>query len=339
MKKKLLVVSNVAFWGGGEGFIADTITKLSLYYDIHYLVQCPILYEVLPEKGKTLFESKSLLGQYHELNCVIHEIKPELILFNGGSIFYFLPIIGGRKVLYRHSTNMYSPRHLRWLYSIIMNIVYYFADLTIHVSHYSQNEQYLNKRKSICIHNGICIKNQMSFKILHSPLRILYCSRLEESKGIKPIVEAFKSIDKTVAELLVLGTGSLDSWVKNNATENVKIEGFQTDVESYYQQSDAFILMSEYENCPISVLEAMSFSLPIITSGSGGIAEQVIDGYNGIIVPRDVESIKQAVLFLAENREICKKMGENGYSKCIESFNLKSKVEEIHVAIESVINK
>lgn len=337
MKKKLLIVSNVPFWGGGEGFIADTISRLSAYYDIHYLVRCQRLYDVLPETSKTFFENESLFGQYRELKCTIHEIKPDVILFNGGSIFYFLPFISGKKILYRHSTNRVAPQHMRWVYAVVMNVVYYFANLTIHVSRYSQREQYLNKRNSVCIHNGITIKDLIEYKKVHSPLRILYCSRLEKSKGIKPIIEAFKSIDKTVAELWVLGTGSLDSWVKKNASENVRIEGFQADVKSYYKQSDAFILMSEYENCPISVLEAMSYSLPIITSGAGGIAEQVKDGYNGMIVNRDAESIKQAVLYLAASHEICKEMGENGYSYCKEYFSLKSKVEEIHQVIDSVI--
>ena len=337
MRKKLLLVSNVPFWGGGEGFVADTITKLSAYYDMCYLVKCQRLFNELQGDNKTLFESESLLGQYRELKCVIQAIKPEVILFNGGSLFYFLPFIKGKKILYRHSTNKCSPRHMRWLYAIVMNIVYYFADYTIHVSRYSQNEQYLNKRNSACIHNGVTIKNQIGHKKMHSPLRILYCSRLEGSKGIKPIIEAFKSIDRTVAELWVLGTGSLDSWVKKNASENVRIEGFQIDVESYYKQSDAFILMSEYENCPISVLEAMGQSLPIVTSGAGGIAELVIDGFNGMIVCRDAESIKQAVLYLAANSEICKEMGANGYSYCKKHFGIESKVEEIRQVIDDVI--
>ena len=174
MKKKLLLVSNVPFWGGGEGFVADTITKLSVYYDIHYLVRCQRLYDVLPGGCKTILVSEGLIGQYRELKCIIREIKPDVVLFNGGSIFYFLPFIRGKKVLYRHSTNRYSPRYLRWLYAIIMNIVYFFADLTIHVSRYSQSEQYFNKQNSICIHNGINIIAFHFNPIRASFIRLIY---------------------------------------------------------------------------------------------------------------------------------------------------------------------
>ena len=137
----------------------------------------------------------------------------------------------------------------------------------------------------------------------------------------------------------MLGTGNLELWVKRNASESVNVEGFQTDVNSYYKQVDAFILMSEYENCPISVLEAMSYSLPIITSGAGGIAEQVKNGYNGLIINRDSESIRHAVAQLAENPDSCRIMGKNSFLYCKENFDICKKVEEIHHAIEQVIKE
>lgn len=337
--KKILIVSNVPFWGGGENFIAETLSRLSVYFDLRYIVLNEQLYNILPKEERFRFRNKRLWGQYRELIEIKKREKPDLILFNGGSIFYFLPFICCRKVLYRHSTDKYAPSLWRWLYKIVMNIAYYFADMTIHVSEYSRSEQLLNKDKSICIHNGIELTKPIKRSDVHSPLKILYCSRLEESKGIRLVIEAFKQIDKNMAELHVIGTGSLERWVKENASECVKIWGFRNDVETFYRSSDAMILMSEYENCPISVLEAMSYSLPIITSGAGGIAEQVKDGYNGLITERTPEAIKKAVLQLVDNPTKCIEMGENAYVICRESFDICKKVKDIYHTIEKVLEE
>lgn len=339
MENKILIVSNVPFWGGGENFIAETLSQLSAYYDVHYLVADERLYSFLPGDKRFKFPSSNILGQYKYLRTIIDRNKPNLILFNGGSLFYFMPFVSRKRVLYRHSTDLSSPSKWRWLYRIIMNIAYHYADFTIHVSEYSRSEQLLNKKKSVCIHNGIKVGESIQRKRNNGPLKVVYCSRLEESKGIRQIIEAFKYIDRNQAELHVLGTGSLEEWVKANASDSVNVWGFRKDVDEFYKISDAMILMSEYENCPISVLEAMSFSLPIITSGAGGIAEQVRNDYNGLIVSRTPESIRDAVLLLANNRDLCLKMGQNAFRECQEHFDIKDKVEEIHQVIDKVLRK
>lgn len=337
MKQKILIVSNVPFWGGGENFIAETLSRLSAFFDLRYIVLNEQLYNVLPITERFKFRKQRLWGQFRELLEIKKRENPDLILFNGGSIFYFMPFISCKKVLYRHSTDKYAPFLLRWFYKIIMNTVYYFADMTIHVSEYSRREQRLNKGKSICIHNGIKIGPPIVKEKISLPLKIVYCSRLEESKGIRQIIDAFKQIDKNKVELHVLGTGSLDSWVKENASESVKYWGFRKDVDSFYKDSDAMILMSEYENCPISVLEAMSYSLPIITSGAGGIAEQVKDGYNGLVIERSSVAIRKAVFQLVGNPFMCLSMGKNAFTVCKSDFDISKKVEEIHDILDKVL--
>ncbi len=334
---KILIVSNVSFWGGGENFVAETLSQLSVYYDVRYVVANEQLYSLLPQDNRYRFSGKGLFGQFRELKLVIKKECPDLILFNGGSLFYFLPFIRGKKLLYRHSTDRYSPPKWRWLYKIIMNTIYFFADMTIHVSEYSRREQRLNKKKSICIHNGIKIGEPIVKEKVCQPLKVVYCSRLEESKGIRQIIEAFKQINNEKAELHVLGTGSLESWVRENASTSVKCWGFRKDVDSFYRESDAMILMSEYENCPISVLEAMSYSLPIITSGAGGIAEQVKDGYNGVITERTPEAIRKAVLQLANDPTKCLEMGKKAFAVCKSDFDISKKVEEIHYILDKIL--
>jgi glycosyltransferase involved in cell wall biosynthesis len=67
-----------------------------------------------------------------------------------------------------------------------------------------------------------------------------------------------------------------------------------------------------YENCPLSILEAHSMGVPVVTMNSGGMAELVKDGVTGTLVndptPQGVaEKIKETI----ENKEYYNTLSEN----------------------------
>lgn len=79
---------------------------------------------------------------------------------------------------------------------------------------------------------------------------------------------------------------------------------------------DAYILPSYHEGLPISILEAMSYSLPIISTNVGGIPEILKNGENGfIITPGDKDAIYRAILELMNNEKLRMDMGKASYSK------------------------
>ncbi|TOG57259.1 glycosyltransferase, partial [Vibrio parahaemolyticus] len=68
------------------------------------------------------------------------------------------------------------------------------------------------------------------------------------------------------------------------------------DVEELLSKSDIFLLISNWEGYPISILEAMSYGLPVVASDVGGVRESVTHGYNGCLIPRgDVEYLKNTI--------------------------------------------
>ena len=68
------------------------------------------------------------------------------------------------------------------------------------------------------------------------------------------------------------------------------------------------------EGLPIAILEAMSYSHPIISTPVGGIPEVVKDHQNGILVePGNLEQIKEALLFFIEHPEVIRSYGKKSY--------------------------
>jgi glycosyltransferase involved in cell wall biosynthesis len=74
---------------------------------------------------------------------------------------------------------------------------------------------------------------------------------------------------------------------------------------------DIFVLTSLWEGLPISVLEAMAASVPVVVSDTGGVRDIVKDGENGLLVPpRDLEAISERLTILLKDENLRIRMGE-----------------------------
>lgn len=130
-------------------------------------------------------------------------------------------------------------------------------------------------------------------------------NRLAADKGIDQMILALKILRQTIAnaKLLIVGKGYqeqelLDLVVANNLQDHVRLvkDVKEEDLYGYYKISDIYLCAFSFPGSSISTLEAMSASLPIITSAQPWLVE---GGRNGVYIPQnDALSIAQAVLGL-----------------------------------------
>ena len=97
------------------------------------------------------------------------------------------------------------------------------------------------------------------------------------------------------AKMLFVGDGELRPAIEKKIdalglSNLVVLSGLVDDVYPFLYESETFVLLSEYEGNPISLLEAMDAGLPIIASNVGGIPDIVTDGENGFLVDCHNES-------------------------------------------------
>ncbi|MFZ8811901.1 MAG: glycosyltransferase [Pyrobaculum sp.] len=98
----------------------------------------------------------------------------------------------------------------------------------------------------------------------------------------------------------------------------------------YYVASDVVVVPSLQEGWGLVVTEAMATGKPVIGTKVGGIPDQIIDGYNGFLVPpRDPEAIARKILELAENPEKTKEMGKKARQLAEEKFNIEIRTKMI----------
>jgi len=102
------------------------------------------------------------------------------------------------------------------------------------------------------------------------------------------------------------------------------------EVPYYYAMSDIVVVPSLQEGWGLVVTEAMATGKPVIGTRVGGIVDQIVDGYNGFLVPpRDPKAIAKRILYLIDNPSEAKKMGMNGRKLAEEKFNIEKRIDKI----------
>ncbi|HFD2040958.1 TPA: glycosyltransferase family 4 protein [Clostridium perfringens] len=188
------------------------------------------------------------------------------------------------------------------------------------------------------IHNGIAglefdfnLSNRENLKGISfdkNDLLIAFVGRLTEVKGIYNLIEILKKIDKKNknVKFIVIGEGVLKEEF-NNAIykynlENVELLGFKQNIIEYLPSCDFLIMPSNMEGIPITILEAMSCSVPCIASNVGGIPE-IINDKNGILYSNsDLDYIVDKIDFFERNRDLIKPLKINAYDDFEKKWNI-----------------
>ena len=175
------------------------------------------------------------------------------------------------------------------------------------------------KSKDIILLNNI-VDTQKKPKTYQRNLHLLYLGWLGEKKGVFDLMDVIIEHKEELKGLFLLKLGGFDNYerinalIKNNALEElVTLEGWVSGEKkiSILDWANVFILPSYYEGLPISILEAMSNGMPIISTPIGGIPDVVKDGVNGILVePGNKEEIWKAIKHYIDHPESIEKEGK-----------------------------
>jgi glycosyltransferase involved in cell wall biosynthesis len=127
------------------------------------------------------------------------------------------------------------------------------------------------------------------------PLRPRFlCTRNWEAQyGLDVVIRAYAEVRKQFAEagLCLVGRGSSRPTLMKIA-EDLKVDGIlfkgavhPDEMQAVYDDCDIFLNGSYVDCSPVSILEAFSSGLPVVTSSAGGIPELVQDGVTGLLSP------------------------------------------------------
>ena len=144
--------------------------------------------------------------------------------------------------------------------------------------------------------------------------RVVHCGTLSLRKGVHYLLQAFSELELPRAELWLIGnmTDEIQSFLAEFSSSRVFHKGPfpESELHKYYSQGSVFCLASIEEGLAMVLPQAMACGLPVICTTQTGGEDMVRDGQDGFIVPiRDVEALKERILYFYSNRDACKEMG------------------------------
>ncbi|WP_375752409.1 glycosyltransferase family 4 protein [Vibrio sp. HN007] len=152
----------------------------------------------------------------------------------------------------------------------------------------------------------------------------LYLGRLSDVKGVHTLAKAHKLMTQP-AELKIVGAGPLFDEIKENYP-NAQLYGFQSGeaLINLIKGAKAVVVPSEWsENCSMSVLEALSYSKPVIGSRIGGIPEQIRDGVDGYLFEAaNPADLAEKLDLMASTENASYEMGKNARNRFLQKYSL-----------------
>ena len=170
------------------------------------------------------------------------------------------------------------------------------------------------------------------------PVRLLQVCRFIQKKGLDVTLHAIRLLkDKAVPFTLTLaGEGPEEPSLRSLAHElgiadQISFTGFlqREQLEEAYRRHHLFVHPSrttpegDREGIPNSLLEAMAYGLPVVSTRHSGIPEAVTDGQNGFLVERpDPTSLAAAIRQLIDNPSLYERLSSNAHDTVLKRFSL-----------------
>lgn len=170
-----------------------------------------------------------------------------------------------------------------------------------------------------------------------SSIVIGYHGRIGYEKNLYTLVRAYKRIALKDKNLLIMGDGI--EKIKKDITKikGAIVIGTVYDVPKYLNAIDIYVMPSFTETTCLSLLEAMSCELPVITSRVGFIKEYVMDGVNGYFFDKSSSyDLYTKIKMLIEKREKWAVLGKNARDSVVKGFNWNETAKKVIEILESI---
>ncbi len=335
---KICFITATLAGGGAERVIANLaneMTKRGHQVTILLTTEYVVEYELHPEveviqiSNKTESSMKARikrimnLRKYFKMHRDMHFISMPTdtnIFVLAASLFLGIELI----ISERNDPNQYGHAKIR-------DFMYLFADKIV----------FQTKDAKECF----AVRLQNKGKIIFNPVsellpelhrgervkKIVAVGRLDEQKNHKLLIDAFKDfvLKHPDYELHIYGRGPLQETLteyiqKSGLQGKVILAGFRKDVWSEAANASVYVLSSDYEGMPNSLLEAMAMGMPVVSTDCpiGGAAMLIEQEKNGLLVPvGDKEALYKALCYLIENVELAEQLAENA-AKIRESMSV-----------------
>lgn len=328
---KIAFLAYLEGFGGAEKQIIMLANAMAERNHDVYLISISLnncMYSV-NEKVQRVYLSERVRGplkhitRYQDLKKCLTKIKPDVSVSFWGESAYLTSLMKKNnigKVIYSERGDP-GDKEYSGIIGFIRDVTLPRIDGFVFQSHGARDffGQKV-KNRSIIISNPVFI-NQNRYPIPQNrEKKIVTVGRLHQQKNHKLLIKAFEKASPKFPEyvLEIFGDGNLKEELENEITrrnlkERVFLRGTSSNIYDLINSASLFVLSSDYEGVPNTLLEAMALGLPCISTDCrpGGAREVITDGKNGILVPvGDADKMAEAMESVLLDGNISSKLGE-----------------------------
>ena len=339
-KKKIIFFIGEIGLGGSErqmSLILNHLDKKQYEYYIIVFNSSPYgdLKEELNQTGVQLYfvpqNNSSILERLYYLYKLIKPLKPEVIyswtIHNNayagviGKILKVPITIGSVRGSLFGTGFLNLPRILKWA---SLNIV----SLLAVNSNELRNQlirMKISKEKIRFIPNCVTKINLQETIMKKNEFIICTIGNLRRNKNHKFFIDVIEKVQEKVPKVKgwIIGQPvsdepnlkkELENYIKSKGLQNaVNLLGFQHNIVKYLKESSIFVMTSLSEGTPNSILEAMSFGIPVVSTSVGGVPDIINSGNNGFLFePTNKDGFVNIIINLLNDKNFRIKIGNSG---------------------------
>lgn len=207
-----------------------------------------------------------------------------------------------------------------------------------------KNIGWLSDRKIKRIWNGIDV-DRFIFTGPANELTAITVSRLSPEKDLITMLEAVKFVVNKIPQfrLMIVGDGPEREVLEQktaalNLESHVTFLGERNDIPDLLSQAGFYVSSSLTEGISLTLLEAMSVGLPVVTTAVGGNPEIVLQADTGILVPSaNALKLSNAIIQMCHQQNEWQQIGRNARNRVEQHFNIRSMIKEYESVYRHVL--
>lgn len=315
MKKKLVFLSLEKGYGGIESEVITLANSLVGLYDIElvFLDDFNSNEEINP-KIKVLIHTKKMVGDskfYKEL------LSNKDVVISTDQVFnkYILKYATGKKIYWEHKNILQDSKFLEEIKRFD----------TIVVPNKELYESYSQINNNVVVINNAISINESVSELLSN--NIVFLGKLKKEKRIDDLIEVISLVNEVLdVNLFIIGEGEertyLEKMIKDKRIKNIQFLGSMNkeNIEKVFLNSSLFVTCSESESFGLSIIEAMSYGIPVVAFNDvQSLRLIILDDINGYLIDnRDKEKMKNRIVELMSDYNLRQTFGNCAREKVIE---------------------
>ena len=182
-------------------------------------------------------------------------------------------------------------------------------------------------QRTVVVHNAVDVRSFRPTAQRGGTPEVVGVGRFAYPKDFTTLLAALRLVEAP-CHVRLAGDGPgltevTSALTRNGLSQRVELLGARADVPDLLARADVFVLSSRSEGFPVSVLEAMAAGLPVVATKVGGVAEAVVDGETGLLVPAaDPEALACALERLVADGELRRRLGAAGRGRALSLFDV-----------------